>query len=170
MFKQLINIPVNKKNEGILFPDNVIPASRPLHIYRKTGARCVTTLGSCTISDKPLKMLGKNKNGVFIPQDRCRHAVSKPYYPNYNNYVHRKCMPSLTPMYTIFNPNNERFRTQGAVSESAFVGLKKYEAIIANNQSLLNTYKINVKYSENPIFTLKNNVAFAPQNNNNNCT
>ena len=78
-------------------------------------------------------------------------------------------MPSLTPMYTIFQPNNSRFRTQGAVSGSAFTSLKKYEAIIANNQSLLNTYKINVTYSENPIFTLKNNVAFTPQNNNNNC-
>jgi hypothetical protein len=169
MFKQIINIPVNKKNEGILFPGNVIPASRPLHIYRKTGARCVSNLGTCTISDKPLKMLGKNKNGVFIPQDRCRNVVSKPYYPNYNNYVHRKCMPSLTPMYTIFNPNNGRFRTQGAVSESAFTSLKKYEAIIANNQSLLTTYKINLKYSENPVHTLKDDIMIIPQYNNNNC-
>lgn len=161
----MVNIPVNKKNEGILFVGEGIPSSRPLHIYRKTGAHCPTG-GSCTITDKPLKMLGKNSNGLFVPPDRCRRTTSAPYYPSYTNYVHRKCMPSMTPMYTVSNLNNKRFRTQGAVSESTLVGLKKYQAIIKHNQSLLNEYKINAKYSSDPIRTLKDNVAFSPQENN----
>lgn len=160
----MINIPVNKKNEGIVYVGGGIPLSRPLHIYRKTGARCVTNTGPCIISDKQLKMLGKNKNGVFIPQDKCRILTNSPYYPNYANYIHRKCMPSLTPMYTIRNPSNDRFKTQGAVSQSAMASLKKYEEIIKNNKSLLDTYKINLKYTEEPVFTLKDNIAIVPQN------
>jgi hypothetical protein len=158
-FKQMINIPVNKKNEGILFVGGGIPSSRPLHIYRKTGAHCVTTKGTCMIADKPLKMLGKNKNGMFIPPDRCRHLTQAPYYSEYNNYVHRKCWPSMVPMYTVRNLNNNRFKTQGGVSESAFVQLKKYEAIIKNNQSSFRTYKTILKYSEDPVYTLKNDIA-----------
>jgi hypothetical protein len=169
MFFQTINIPVNQKNEGILFPGNGIPTSRPLHIYRKSGARCVTSLGNCTISDKPLKMLGKKANGEFTPPDRCRILTSAPYYPTYQNYIHRKCMPSLTPMYTIMNPNNKRFFTQGAVNEATYIGLKKYDEIIKNNKSLIDTYKINLKYSSNPVWTLKNNVAFSPQQNRYDC-
>ena len=161
-FNQRLSIPVNKKNEGILFVGEGIPASRPLHIYRKTGAHCPSALGSCTITDKPLKMLGKNKQGVFIPPDRCRTILSKPYYPNYSNYMHRRCA-SMTPMYTISNLNNPRFNTQGAVSESTLVGLKKYEEIIKHNQSLLKEYNIHVKYSSDPVRTLKDDIAFGPQ-------
>ena len=73
-------------------------------------------------------------------------------------------------MHNIYNPNNKRFSTQGAVSESAMAARKKYEAIIANNQSLLDTYKINLTYTENPVYTLKDIVAFTPQNSGNNCT
>ena len=162
-FNQMFSIPVNKKNEGILFVGEGIPSSRPLHIYRKTGAHCPSALGSCVITDKPLKMLGKNKNGVFIPQDKCRHTLSKPYYPNYSNYMNRKCAPSMTPMYTVSNLSNQRFITQGAVSESAFVGLKKYEEIIKHNHSLLKEYNVLPKYSSDPIRTLKDDIAFSPK-------
>jgi hypothetical protein len=60
------HISVNKKNEGILFPGLVIPSSRPLHIYRKTGpSHVISTLDNvcidnCTVSNVPWKMLGKN--------------------------------------------------------------------------------------------------------------
>jgi hypothetical protein len=80
--------------------------------------------------------------------------------------MNRKCInPALkttTPMYNIDTPNNKRFWQQGAVSESAMTARKKYEAVIANNQSLLDTYKISLKYSEEPVFTVKNIVAFSP--------
>lgn len=163
-FNQMVNIPVNKKNEGILFVGEGIPQSRPLHIYRKTGAHCPTP-GQCTIKDKPLKMLGKNSNGVFVPPDRCRNITSAPYYSSYSGYVQRKCMPAMTPMYTVSNLSNKRFHTQGGVSESALLGLKKYEEIIRHNQSLLNEYKINLKYSSDPVVTLKDKIAFSPQEN-----
>ncbi len=155
----MINIPVNKKNEGILYVGGGIPSSRPLHIYRKTGARCVTSSGTCTISDIPLKMLGKNKNGLFVPPDRCRILTNAPYYHEYNNYMNRKCRPAMTPMYTVRNLSNNRFKTQGAVSESAFTNLKKYEAVIKNNQSLFKTYQTILKYSSDPVYTLKNDIA-----------
>jgi len=66
-------------------------------------------------------------------------------------------------MYTISNLNNTRFNTQGAVSESTLVGLKKYEEIIKHNQSLLKEYNIHVKYSSDPVRTLKDDIAFGPQ-------
>jgi len=165
-FKQLINIPVNRKNEGIVYVGEGIPSSRPLHIYRKTGAGCVSSNRSCTIQDKPLKMLGKNKYNSFTPPNRCRILQNEPYYHEYSAYMNRKCInPALKttkPMYNIDKPNNKRFWQQGAVSESAMAARKKYEAVIANNQSLLDTYKINLKYSEEPVYTFKNIVAFSP--------
>jgi len=165
-FKQLINIPVNRKNEGIVFVGEGIPSSRPLHIYRKSGARCVTSNRACTVEDKPLKMLGKNKYNSFTPPNRCRNVQPTPYYHEYSSYMNRKCvnegMYTTTLMHNIYNPNNKRFSVQGAVSESAMVARKKYEAIIANNQSLLDTYKVGLTYTEDPVYTLKNSIAYTP--------
>lgn len=173
MSMQLINAPINHKNEGILFVGEGIPASRPLHIYRKTGASCVSNNRTCTVSDKPLKMLGKNASGMYTPPNRCRNVVATPYYSNYSAYLSRKCVNPATavskPMYTIYNPNNKRFSTQGAVSESALTNLKKYEAIIENNNSIFNTYKTRLRYTDEPVFTLKN-IIEPPQNCNYNNT
>jgi hypothetical protein len=82
---QQMHLSVNKKNPGILFPGSVIPASRPLHIYRKTGAsHAITTFDvgtdHCTVSNVPWKMLGKNSYKYLNPSANC--ATCKPIYPN----------------------------------------------------------------------------------------
>lgn len=78
----------------------------------------------------------------------------------------------MTPMYTVRNLSNNRFKTQGAVSESAFTNLKKYEAVIKNNQSFFKTYQTILKYSSDPVYTLKNDIAVVQNQNcykNSNC-
>ena len=73
---QPMHISVNKKNEGILFPGSVIPSSRPLHIYRKTGPHHAMTpndvcTDSCVVSNVKWKMLGKNSYKYLHPETNC---------------------------------------------------------------------------------------------------
>ena len=63
-------------------------------------------------------------------------------------------------VYQIFEDSEDSFDTDAEAESERF--RKKYEAVIANNQSLLDTYKINLKYSEEPVYTFKNIVAFSP--------
>lgn len=73
---QRINQSVYKRNEGILFSGTGIPSSRPLHIYRNTGANHVitdmnNTYNGCTLSAMDWKMLGKNKYKYMNPAASC---------------------------------------------------------------------------------------------------
>lgn len=58
---------------------------------------------------------------------------------------------------TIYKPSNPSFATQGPVDSSAFIDRQKYNAIVANNASLLKPWGLRLPYKESPIFILKNN-------------
>jgi hypothetical protein len=167
---------IYKKNEGILFIGTSIPSSRPLHIYRKTGAsHVITTLNTntsdCTISNIKWKMLGKNSYKYLNPTVNCQTCkvtykdpsltcpvpsidCKAPYYFDRSQYNKKKCTVNnvTTSAYNVVKINNPTFRsTWGAVSSSNLALRKKYDAIITNNNSLFTEYHRRFKYSETPI-------------------
>jgi hypothetical protein len=58
---------------------------------------------------------------------------------------------------TIYKPNNPTFNTQGPVDSTAYIARQKYNTIVSNNASFIKPWKQRIPYTENPIFTLKNN-------------
>lgn len=58
---------------------------------------------------------------------------------------------------TIYKPNNPSFNTQGPVDSSSYIARQKYNSIVSNNASFIKPWKQRLTYTENPVFTLKNN-------------
>ena len=58
---------------------------------------------------------------------------------------------------TIYKPSNPTFATQGPVDSTAYIARQKYNTIVSNNASFIKPWGQRLSYTENPVFTLKNN-------------
>lgn len=127
--------------------DNSPPLSNSWAIQKPYSSPIDTTLKECDTNNTIINSIRRVRSCGMNPEKPTFVSTSKistKYYTNECQYL----KSTFNDNCTIYNPNNQQFSQQGAVSYSNYVLRKNFDINRANNQITSATYNVPLLYAE----------------------